>query len=102
MQDLVTQQEVAKKAEQGVLRAPDPIRDTFLDKASDAINDAWKGARRSFAKGGFVPMKINGDRYRLDVSKGAQVMEGGKLVDVLLPCYPDRFDDGLWPKFTGT
>lgn len=102
MQDLARKQDIAKTAERAVIRPPNPTRDTILDKASDTINNIWTGAKRSFVKGGFIPIKVSGDRYRLDVDKGAKVLDGGKTVDVLLPCYPGRFEDGLWQKFLGT
>lgn len=98
MQDLVKSQDAREKAAPPTIK-PDPTRDTYLDRAADAITNMCKGAKRSFTKGEFVPMKINGDRYKLDVSPGGKVLRNGKQVDALIPCYPERFHDGRMTKF---
>lgn len=98
MQDWVNKLADLEKTAPPTVR-PDPVRDTHLDKAADGVTNMWKGAKRSLTKGGFVPIKIDGERYRLDVSAGAKVLGDGKQFDALIPCYPDRFDDGKLAKF---
>lgn len=98
MQDMIKDQTALERAA-GPVHEPDPSQDGFLDKLADSVQNVWIGAKRALTKGGFVPMKVKGDRYRLDVTKGAKVLGDGKVVDRLLPCFPDRFDDGLWSRF---
>lgn len=99
MQNLVDQRAALDKAEAATKIQPDPVKDTLLDKIADGIRNMWLGAKRALSKGGFLPIKVNGEEYKLDINPGAKVCNDIKLVDRLLPAYPERFDKGALSKF---
>lgn len=101
MQELTAEQE-AKKEAAGPMVEPDPARDTFLDRFADSVNTMFRGAKRALSKGDFLPIKVHGERYRLDIAPGAKVLDNGKSADALMPTFPDKFNDGAWSRFTNT
>lgn len=101
MQDLLKDPEVITKAGR-VVHQPIPTQDGLMERLADSVQNLWFGAKRALVRGGFMHIKVKGDRYRLDITKGAKVLDDGKTVDHLLPCYPERFAADKTSKFLNT
>ncbi|KAJ4391104.1 hypothetical protein N0V93_004719 [Gnomoniopsis smithogilvyi] len=65
-----------------------------VSQASDgkSFGGPLYGLRRGLTSEGFSPIMINGKRCKIDVLSG-KVLDGGKVLDVLMPYRPDKFSN---------
>lgn len=53
---------------------------------------AFSGLRRGLLREGFAPIKVNGMRYKIDVT-GGKLFEQGRVLDHVVAFRPERFHD---------
>lgn len=56
------------------------------------LSGAFQGLRRGLIQDGFVPIKIKGVRYKVDVL-GGKLYDQGRAADKLIPLRPEKFKD---------